>query len=163
METEAWKVVPGFSKYEASDQGRVRVIKTGKHLSIQNYPKQYQSVSMAGDGGRRLMLLHRVIAMTFHGECPPGMQTRHDDGNTRNNRADNLLWGTAQQNTDDKRRHGTLLAGESHPKAKLTREDAEEIRRLRAAGARNTALGRRFNIAPKHVRDICAGKYWKAA
>jgi len=46
------------------------------------------------------MLVHRIIAATFHGENTH-MVADHIDGNPLNNRADNLRWVTQKINTTD--------------------------------------------------------------
>lgn len=46
-------------------------------------------------------------------------------------------------------------------RTKLTPEQVTQIQAMRAAGAGPTVIGRRFNISPSHVSNLCAGKYWK--
>ena len=59
--------------------------------------------------------VHTMVCEAFHGPKPSTEhETRHLDGHRLNNRADNLAWGTKQENADDKRRHGTVACGERH-------------------------------------------------
>src|SRR5262245_38045005 len=53
----------------------------------------------------------RLVLLAFVGPCPEGMECRHLDGNPQNNHVDNLRWGTSAENTEDQRRHGTLIGG----------------------------------------------------
>ncbi|MCM3521739.1 HNH endonuclease [Curtobacterium sp. P97] len=55
-------------------------------------------------GGKRERA-HRLVAQAF---VAPyfGDLVRHLDGDQTNNSAANLAWGTAQDNTDDRKRHG---------------------------------------------------------
>ena len=106
----------------------------------------------------------RVVLETFIGPCPAGMECCHGNGNYHDNRLENLRWGTKQDNSDDRRRHGTLPTGdrnglrihpesraygkrnghqthpertprgEGHPMARLTTMQVVEIRRRYAAG-----------------------------
>lgn len=56
--------------------------------------------------------VHRLICSAFHGPCPKNMMSRYLDGNKTNNSPDNLCWGTAQDNSDDKWLHGTICVKE---------------------------------------------------
>ena len=47
-----------------------------------------------------------LVAFAFIGPRPDGNVVRHLDGNKDNNRADNLAYGTHQDNADDDRRLG---------------------------------------------------------
>lgn len=40
------------------------------------------------------------------GPLPPGKETRHKDGDSTNNRRDNLSYGTKAENAEDRRAHG---------------------------------------------------------
>lgn len=45
-------------------------------------------------GKRKLRRLPKLMALAFHGPCPPGMECMHLDGDVTNNRPDNLRWAT---------------------------------------------------------------------
>jgi DNA-binding CsgD family transcriptional regulator len=79
----------------------------------------YQVLSRAS-GATGNTLVHRVVLEAFIGPCPPGLQCRHLNGNPADNRLDNLCWGTPAQNTEDKRRHGTLMYGAQKPRSHTT-------------------------------------------
>lgn len=51
--------------------------------------------------------------------------------------------------------------GARHNQAKLTDDDVREIRRLRAAGVKLAAIGRRFGIGTSNVSDIANRKTWR--
>ncbi|QOV97160.1 HNH endonuclease [Rhodococcus pyridinivorans] len=51
--------------------------------------------------------VHRLVLEAFTGPCPDGMVGCHNDGDTTNNRLDNLRWDTPGANNRDKRTHGT--------------------------------------------------------
>lgn len=60
-----------------------------------------------GRGRRRLVRVHVLVAEAFKGPRPPGKVVRHDDGNSHNDQASNLLYGTQGENILDSVRHGT--------------------------------------------------------
>lgn len=53
-------------------------------------------------GGHKSCLTHRIIYVMHFGRIPDGMQVDHRDGNTLNNRIDNLRVATNQQNNFNK-------------------------------------------------------------
>lgn len=105
---EEWRDVPGWEGYEASSIGRVRSRKRkvlhvlrpclcGKYLSVM------LSKSAHNHHSNRV---HRVVCEAFHGAAPAGMVVRHLNGNTTDNRASNLAWGTPKENMADMFKHG---------------------------------------------------------
>lgn len=94
--------------------------------------KPYLRVRIAG----KQWLLQRLVLEVFIGPCPEGMEARHLDGDIKNNRLDNLKWGTRKQNAKDKVRHGRGLKGKPRLKnrgekngvAVYTNEIATKIR-----------------------------------
>lgn len=87
-----------------SDQGTLRDSLTG--LIIE--PKAYAS-KKGGTHYRRFRdkYLHHIVLEAFVGPRPPGMQCRHLNGNSLDNRLENLQWGTAREDNYDRVRHGT--------------------------------------------------------
>lgn len=82
--------------------------------------------------GRRKtsVLEHRLVALKKYGSLPPGIVVRHLNGIKSDNRPENLVVGTTQENTAD---HNTarLMAMYWHNRYD---EVAKEIERLRAMG-----------------------------
>lgn len=106
--TPEWREVPGFPGYEVSDQGQVRsfrryvvprLLKPGETIW------GHLLVVLQRDGGHTRHI-HRLVLESFVGLRPPGMETRHLDGNPKNNRLTNLRWGTRSENSLDRVRHG---------------------------------------------------------
>jgi len=107
-----WRPIPGWEGlYEASDEGQVRSLPRkhakGRILRHGTTHNGYLTVTFSANGRRAAYTLHRVIAETFLGPLPDGMQTCHIDGDKTNNAAGNLRYATASENEQDKRRHGT--------------------------------------------------------
>lgn len=144
---EIWKPVPGFEgKYEVSNHGRIRSVmrvvmsKNGraKHLKGRvlrpgRRPCGHLTVALSGKSHHA----HILVLSAFVGPRPPGMETRHLDGNPQNNHLSNLRWGSRADNTRDRKWHGGPTGTR-----KLTGERAREIKKRFAEGAR--------------VRDVCA-------
>ena len=104
-----WKTIPGFSRYEASEDGRIRnrfgrIMRT--HPGNKNHRTPYRRLCLVDDEGReRQRNVHVLICETFHGPRPPGLEVRHLDGVSDHNCASNLLWGTRAEQLEDIRRH----------------------------------------------------------
>lgn len=105
---ETWAPIPGYEgRWEASTEGRIRSIPRrrtkGGLLKLSVNKRGYLSVTL-GDHKHEV---HRLVALTFLGPRPPGLETRHVDGDPLNARASNLAYGTRSENVLDKRAHGT--------------------------------------------------------
>lgn len=62
---EQWKQIPGFSKYQISNEGRVRKI-DGKILSLSDDGNGYLKLMLYGDDGHRYCKkVHRLVAEVF--------------------------------------------------------------------------------------------------
>jgi hypothetical protein len=120
---EEWRAVLGYEGvYEVSDLGRVRSV---AHVIVRaNGARQSiaaRLLATRGVGSRRAYLgvhlshmgvksdrgVHTLVAEAFIGPRPDGREVRHINGDGRDNRAENLAWGTHSENELDKVRHGT--------------------------------------------------------
>ena len=96
---EVWKSadeVLGVSGYAVSSEGRVRG-RRGWILSCTG-DTGYPSFKVHGEGVRKTVRIHRVVAALF---ClkPEGSEVvNHKDGNKKNSAADNLEWTTHSGN-----------------------------------------------------------------
>lgn len=61
-----WKEIPGFSKYEASNNGKIRNKKTKYILKPCNHDSGYLRISLIDDNGiSKMKMVHIFIAITF--------------------------------------------------------------------------------------------------
>lgn len=117
---EVWRAVPGWEGvYEASSFGRIRslgriVQRGGRDMRVREkilapnvHHSGYLRVNLSHNGRRSEQLVHWIVAATFHGERPLGMEIRHLDGDQTNNAAANLRYGTSRENKNDIKDHGT--------------------------------------------------------
>ena len=160
--------------YEVSDTGRVfsllrQTAKGDFHPEIEMHPSVtwagYLSVCLYDNPRIKRYFVHTLVLTAFIGPKPfaPGIkyQTRHLDGNKKNNHLCNLKWGTAKENCDDRFKHGTHRCGEDSPLHKITTRQVLQMRNLRAHGTKLKDLASRFNICIPHVCDIVNNKKWK--
>ena len=156
--------IPGLPQCVADTEGNVyRQYNNGKQqkLSQRSDKYGYRIIRIVHQGRRRYLKVHRLICEAFHGPCPENMVSRHLNGIRTDNTPDNLCWGTPQENSDDKIRHGTMCVGELHGRAKITRHQAERIRQRCAAGESQTSVATDFGISQSVVSGIVRRKIWK--
>lgn len=107
---------------------------------------------------------HRVVYAWYYGEAPAGVLVRHLNGNRTDNRPENLALGTAKDNSDDSKRHGTFTGdwarGERHYRTKLTDDSVREMRTAYEAGETLLALAGRYGISKSNVSFIVNRKTW---
>jgi|DEB0MinimDraft_6_1074348.scaffolds.fasta_scaffold03372_3 hypothetical protein len=150
-----WKPIPTYNNYEVSNLGQVRNKITGKLLSQAtkkgNHP--YQRVHLCQDGKAKYLLVHRLVLEAFVGPCPNGQQCLHLDSNPRNNRLDNLKWGTPVEN------HSTInRSGERNGRSKLTTDDVVFIREYTG---KLKDLVDMFNVSYGYITNIRSNITWK--
>lgn len=122
--------------------------------------KGYEAVTLSKKGTRDYgATIHREVARAFCGG--EGDQVRHLDGNKRNNHYTNLVWGTSQENADDRERHGTLVRGEKHARARFDEILVLLIRDLHADGLGQSAIGRWVGENKSRIHEIIHRITWK--
>lgn len=165
---EIWKPIPGFPGYEISDHGRGRSFlkrpargsKKGE-WDIADAPQRilrgrinsdgYRHVNLRKDGRSFVRSIAQLVLLAFVGPLPAGMETCHNDGNRINNHLSNLRYDTRIGNQADRILHGTS-------KAKLSDEQAIEIRERRVAGASLGELTHQYSVADSTISRICSGQ-----
>lgn len=166
-----WKIVPGYPYYEVSDVGEVRRATDSKRQYKAGYvlkPKLskhgYMVVSL-WDGARYYHVgVHRLVCMAFHGEpANDNLQVCHNDGDRLNNTQDNLRWGTAKENADDRAIHDnwTPEFGVDHHNAILNDEAVAQMRRLSRSGQSIVSIAAAFGVHKVTARDAIQGRTWK--
>ena len=157
--------VPGYEGYYADRHGTV-FGRMNRVLRPYTDRGGYLRVKLRAERSRacrpKRIPVHRVILMAFVSLPPPWSEcARHLDGNRKNNRLENLAWGTARQNAHDRFAHGTVPFGEDIPTHKLTWEAVRRIRDMRATGATLVSLGEEFGVAHSTIGKVCRDESWK--
>lgn len=151
---------PGYFVSEAGEvrgpQGRV--LRPGRVGSR----KEYRHVHIRGKSIR----VHRLVAETFLGPIPEGMEVAHLNGRADDNRRENLAYKTPKENAADRKVHGTErwghVPGEKNGRAILTWETVREIRAL-PEGFNRTHASREYGISRRNILDIINNKTWREA
>lgn len=161
-----WRKCPNWPDYEVSENGDIRrtVARSGAKPALR---KPYVAANgrlmivMRSGGVARACYVHRLILEAFVGPAPSDAhQGAHNDGDPLHNHVSNLRWATKQENEADKVRHGTSNRGERFGRARLTNDQAEEIKRCLAAGFASRDLAMRFGVHPSTISSLKRGKSW---
>lgn len=94
---ELWKQIPDFKNYEASNTGKIRVIKTGKLRSASKNKSGYFALKLTKEEKSYGVLVHRKIAETWIDNPKKLKQVNHLNGK-EDNSADSLEWCTKLDN-----------------------------------------------------------------
>jgi len=162
---EIWKDVVGYEGlYQVSNLGRVKNILKDRFLSQSVNTKKfgYYRLVLKNSEGEKHFLVHRLVATAFLGNPPKGYHTNHKNGNTFDNRMENLEWVTAKENSRHRVKVLKNGIGEDCGAAKLKENDVRTIRKILKNNPKTTqtSLARRFNVSPRAIRFIKNNETW---
>jgi hypothetical protein len=166
-------VVDGLPSYAVTDNGRVftcrpvnRVAKPSLRelCPVADRGTGYLKLTLYRTGSPRVtVFVHRLVAKAFlPAQENPAMQVvRHLNGDPKDNRAENLAWGTQAENAADTVRHGRTTVGERNPSSKLDEPAVRRIKEQIRDGVPQLAIADTFGIDHSTVSDISRGRSWK--
>ena len=110
----------------------------------------------------QMLRANRVSYELHHGRIPPGLDVCHTCDNRSCVNPAHLFLGTRSDNMKDAvkkgRARGLIPSGESHPSARLTAQQAREIRNFTEDAL---VVAARYGITRIHVYQIRLGLKWK--
>lgn len=131
------KPIPSCPRYFADELGNIH----GPRGELsQFFRRGYAKVQAAGKQQR----VNRLVCEAYHGPSPTRFHhAAHLNGNSMDNRPDNLAWKTPAENCADIALHGSLQ-GEKHPRASLSEDDVRYIRAQRESGRTIRGINEEF-------------------
>lgn len=179
MAIERWRDIEGFPGYQVSDYGRVRSRWERGYRRGMGAPRQsratlgsvwrvlpgktrrkgYRQCELKQGPGCAVMSVHRMVAIAFIPN-PRGLPlVLHGDGDSLNNRATNLRWGTEAENAADRERHGRTQRGATAGRAKLSEAAVAHIRAtdVSVKGAR-IRLARLYGVSATTITYVLTGR-----
>lgn len=158
--TEVWKAIPTWEgRYEVSTLGRVRSLIHAPKILKQSIYHGYPGVvlSWVAQSRKRCVNVAVLVLETFGGPRPEGYECAHLNGNKDDSRFENLAWVTTKENCNHKRLHGTMLHGETSPRAKLTEA---QVAQILASTESHADLGRRLGLGQNAIGNVRRRKSW---
>jgi hypothetical protein len=155
-----------LQEYEITKEGRIFSLTHnwrgyGRREMIQHLNADgYAYVRLTLSGMRKNHMVHILVAETFLGKRPPCHQVRHLDGIKTHNNVENLAWGTAKENADDRERHGKTIKGEKCKGAKLSRENVNSIRDQAKTGLTGVEIAKTYKVTPSAICALLKGRSW---
>ena len=162
---ELWRDIPGYEgSYQASSLGRIRslprLVPVHDRVHGISYSRPCPGVILrqavcdrAGHVSVHLgrycrgIPVHQLVMLAFHGFPPAGMEAMHLNGNPRDNRPENLRYGTHSENMTDMYRNGK-------GNLKLTPEAVCQIRFGLACGYSAGELACMYGVSDTCIRRI---------
>lgn len=168
-----YKDIPGYEGYRAGTDGSIwscwergkgketskwKIGGLWKRLLLGKDSDGYLQVKFAKE--RKTKKVHKLVLELFLGSCPEGYQACHKNGNRADNRVENLRWGTAKSNQEDRLLHGTSNFGSRNGNAKLTESLVREIKIQHKIGKAIPKIAIDFNMHRSVIHKICNGALW---
>lgn len=166
---EIWKDIPDYEgEYQASNMGRIRsldrYVRGINHYSGRNFRRRISGkilkparfcksghVSVVLGHGNSGIPVHQLVMRTFVGDPPVGMEVLHINGNPKDNRLENLRYGTRTENILDVYYQGGKWR-------KLSIEDVHQIRFGLCTGIKGTELSKMYGVSCSVISAIKKGK-----
>ena len=143
-----WKDIIGFEDtYRISDSGEVwskdrlcvdsmgrKRFRKGQKINPDIAPNGYYRVTLAKNGKKKQVYLHRLLAKYFIPNPQNLPQINHKDGNKLNCDLENLEWVTVQDNVIHAYQHGLIdhVRGEKHPNHGKCGKNSKRAKRIKA-------------------------------
>lgn len=169
MEKVIYRQIDGYPNYRVGTDGTVWSFYLGRKRAPTPRWKQLKTPLHDKHKGRcvvniwegkkvRHTYVSTLVLEAFVGPRPKGYECCHfPDPNPLNNRLNNLMWGTPQENTKHQYVHNTRVQGEKHPQCKLSNEDVKAIRAM-GKTQRQKQIAETFGITVGYVSVILSGK-----
>lgn len=170
MHYTRWRVHgdPNFTKIQVFPKGepirwlQAHVAYDGEDCLKWPFAKRGSGYGSVSPNGRGSIGAHRYMCILVHGEpFDPKWEARHlcgkgDEGCVN---PKHIVWGTRQQNVEDRRTHGTNPIGERSGKTRFTSDEVEFIRSLKGQMMYKD-IAALFDVDASCISRIMSRKRW---
>lgn len=159
---ENWKTVEGYENYQVSNLGNIRNVKTGTNKKPSPCTNGYMKIVLYKKNQPKTIYVHRLVATHFIENTYNKDIVNHKNGVKTDNRESNLEWATQSENIIHTFDTGLAPVGGKRSSAKLTNEQASEIRRKYAqGGCSHSSLGKEYGVSHTSIKKILHGITFK--
>ncbi len=103
--SEIWKELEGFSKYKISNSGKIWSKHYNREMSLKPELQGYVRMELRNDDGKpQMLLVHRLVALTFIPNLEKKLTVNHKNHNRADNRVENLEWATVTEQNNHSRK-----------------------------------------------------------
>lgn len=172
--TISLKMIPDFDNYLAGSDGEIYTLLSPKGKFGPSIPKnkakgvqgngKYFTVTglKIKPGKRKTKNVHVLVCSAFHGPKIGKLEVSHINGNSFDNRPENLMWETRSSNHKRKIEHKTDDCGVRNSRAKINSEQLLEIKELLRIGKlTHEEIGRKFGLGRVFITKINRGHRYK--
>lgn len=156
-----WKQKGISIKGKIGFQGTRSVLSTKWKKMRRDKATYYLSVELRKNKNSYKKNIHRLLAQMFIPNPKNKPLVCHKNGNPRDNRIENLYWGTVQENASDRAKHGTENCGGKNNKAKLNDMKVKVIRHAFNFGVSRDFLIDFFKLDRSTINRVISRKTWK--
>jgi hypothetical protein len=174
MDNEMWKPIKGYiGLYEVSNLGRVKSLSREYTNSKGERRKVKESIRtlVLMNGYLKITIykgikpkdfrVHRLVAEAFKRNLKNKPYVNHKNGIKTDNRAINLEWCTAKENSAHAHKYGLAKnVGENHNKALLTISQVIEICELLDGEVPVSKIASKFKVNNYVIHGVRLGKTW---
>lgn len=154
--------LPYYTDYAVGSDGYVYSYKRGP-MPYRLTPQMssngdYLHVMLSKGKERWTIQIHRLVCSTFNGKAPEGYEVSHLNGNSWDNRPENLKWETRSENLARRIQHGTDDCGARNSRAKLDKEQVNEVRKhLKDGALTHKQIGELYGVSRVFITKINTG------
>ena len=167
MTDEKWVPINGYKYYEVSNLGRIRSIshrtlkpyrfREGRVLAQSKVRNGYMRVSLTQEGKhKKSASVHRLVANAFVPNPENKKYVNHKNGNKEDNRAENLEWVTASENSKhacDVLGHKPPIVHNHNPRSSRRFTD-EQVRAIRSDTRPRAEIAKEYGLHVMTVGEI---------
>ena len=191
MMKEEWRQIQGYEGlYEVSNLGQVKALdkldslgrKVKQKIMSPNVSTGYARVGLHKEGQKKMLLVHRLVAIAFIPNQENKTEVNHIDGNKLNNHCSNLEWCTQAENLKHARDTGladwkvghkkTYKSAETRKTCLANLKDKTVLTEEQVRWARQnfiarhpefgaTAMASKFGVTPTAMSNAIRGKTFK--
>lgn len=161
---KGFKEIPGVPGYFVSKVGvivatrrRIRVRK----LKLNKRGRGYYSFNFFNGTKVKEMSVHTAVLLAWYGPKPEGFCCNHINGDTKDNRVENLEWISRADNERHARKFlGKDLRGERNVISKLDDKKVREIRRRKLSGETFDSIAKDYGVHKSCIAKAVYRESW---